>query len=99
MYAFNSLYVMVNGKGMGLYRVRDTDGDDTFDSVELLRGIKGGGEHGPHAIVLSPDKRSIYICAGNHTEEPNAERSLIPAELGRRPTFAAAVGRPRTRRR
>lgn len=78
LYAFDSLYVMVNGKGMGLYRVRDTDGDDKFDHVELLRSIKGGGEHGPHAIILSPDKRSIYICAGNHTEEPNAEKSLIP---------------------
>ena len=78
LYAFQSLYVMVNGEGSGLYRVRDTDGDDQFDEVELLREVKGGGEHGPHAIVLSPDKQSIYICAGNHTDEPHAERSLIP---------------------
>lgn len=78
LYAFNSLYVMVNGEGMGLYRLQDTDGDDKFDKVALLRKIKGGGEHGPHAIVLSPDKQSIFICAGNHTEEPNAEKSLIP---------------------
>lgn len=78
LYAFDSLYVMVNGEGMGFYRVRDTNGDDQFDSVELLRAMKGGGEHGPHAIVLSPDKRSIYICGGNHTEEPNAEKSVIP---------------------
>ena len=26
--AFDSLYVMVNGKGAGFYRVRDTNGDD-----------------------------------------------------------------------
>jgi len=76
--AFDSLYVMVNGKGSGFYRVRDLDGDDQYDDVQLLRSIKGGGEHGPHAIVLSPDKRSLYICAGNHTDEPNAEKSLIP---------------------
>lgn len=76
--AFNSLYVMVNGKGAGLYRVQDTDGDDKYDTVELLRAIRGGGEHGPHAVVLSPDKQSIFVCGGNHTEEPDAERSLIP---------------------
>lgn len=76
--AFDSLYVMVNGKGSGFYRVRDTDGDDQYDDVQLLRSIKGGGEHGPHAIILSPDKRSLYICAGNHTDEPKAEKSLIP---------------------
>ena len=78
LYAFDSLYVMVNGNGMGFYRLRDTNGDDKFDDVQLIRAIKGGGEHGPHAIILSPDGKSIYICAGNHTEEPNAEKSLIP---------------------
>ena len=78
LYAFNSLYVMVNGEGAGLYRVQDTDGDDKYDTVELLRAIRGGGEHGPHAVVLSPDKQSIFVCGGNHTEEPDSERSLIP---------------------
>ena len=76
--AFDSLYVMVNGKGAGLYRVRDTDGDDQYDQVKLLRSINGGGEHGPHAIVLSPDKRSLYVCGGNHTDLPNPEASLVP---------------------
>ncbi len=76
--AFDSLYVMVNGQGAGFYRVRDTNGDDQYDEVNLLRAIPGGGEHGPHAIVLSPDKRSLYICAGNHTDVPGAEKSLIP---------------------
>ena len=41
----------------GLYRVRDTNNDDKYDSVELLREFKGGGEHGPHAVILSPDKK------------------------------------------
>ncbi|HMP80915.1 MAG TPA: heme-binding protein, partial [Pirellulaceae bacterium] len=79
--AFDSLYVMAHaGKGQvsGLYRVRDTNGDDIYDSVELLRKIDGEGEHGPHAIVLSPDKRSIYICAGNHTQLPEIARSRVP---------------------
>ncbi len=81
LYAFDSLYVMVNGKaaeGSGLYRVRDTNGDDQYDEVKLLRKIEGGGEHGPHAIVLSPDGKSLYVCAGNHTKLPNPEASRLP---------------------
>src|SRR5262249_41753353 len=40
--AFDSLYVMVNERGThGLYRVRDTDGDDRYDEVKLLREIEG----------------------------------------------------------
>jgi len=81
LYAFDSLYVMVNGdaaEGSGLYRVQDTDGDDQFDSVKLLRKINGSGEHGPHAIVLSPDGKSLYVCGGNHTDIPNPETSRVP---------------------
>src|SRR5437870_3458849 len=38
LYAFDSLYVNGHGpQGYHLYRLRDTDGDDQFDSVELLR--------------------------------------------------------------
>ncbi len=73
LYAFDSLYVMVNEQGgkQGLWRLRDTDGDDQFDQETLLRRIQGGGEHGPHAIVLSPDKKSIHIACGNHTKLPD----------------------------
>jgi putative heme-binding domain-containing protein len=71
LFAFDSLYVCVNGgKGSGLYRLKDTDGDDQFDEVVLLKGIRGGGEHGPHALRLSPDGKSIYVCCGNHTLPP-----------------------------
>src|SRR5262245_2660931 len=40
LYAFNSLYVMVNEEryqGRGLYRLRDTNGDDKVDEVKQLR--------------------------------------------------------------
>ena len=43
-YAFDSLYVMVAKRrlsGRGLYRVQDTNGDDRFDEVTLLRKIGG----------------------------------------------------------
>ena len=42
LWAFDSLYVVVNrGRhyASGLYRVRDTNGDDQLDSVELLRRL------------------------------------------------------------
>ena len=81
LHALDSLYVMVNGKSpadSGLYRVTDSDGDDKFDSVKRLRKIHGNGEHGPHAVILSPDKKSLYVCGGNHTDIPNPETSRAP---------------------
>jgi putative heme-binding domain-containing protein len=79
LYAFDSLYVMVNERGThGFYRVRDTDGDDKYDDVKLLREIKGGGEHGLHSIVLSPDGESLYVVCGNATELLKVDRSRLP---------------------
>jgi len=80
LYAFNSLYVMVNHgsndefkKGSGLYRLQDTNGDDQFDKITLLKALEGEGEHGPHSIVLSPDKKSMYVVAGNFTAIPKMD--------------------------
>ncbi|PSL43118.1 putative heme-binding domain-containing protein [Chitinophaga niastensis] len=85
LYAFNSLYVMVNhnsddkfNKGSGLYRLQDTDGDDQFDKVTLLKALDGEGEHGPHSVVLSPDKKSIYVIAGNFTKIPEMNSYKVP---------------------
>ncbi len=80
LYAFESLYLMrAEGEGYGLYRLRDTNGDDQFDEVRLLKALEGAGEHGPHGIVLAPDGRSLYIVAGNHTKVPEGfEDSRVP---------------------
>ncbi len=70
LWAFDSLYVVVNGHGKyasGLYRVTDTDGDEQLDKVELLKRIDGGGEHGPHAVLLTPDGKSLTVVCGNQT--------------------------------
>ncbi|MEO7796130.1 MAG: c-type cytochrome [Opitutaceae bacterium] len=78
LYAFDSLYVMVGevANKRGLWRLRDTNGDDQFDEVKFLREMKGGGEHGPHSLVLSPDGKSIYFSNGNHTDLPtNLDKS------------------------
>lgn len=73
LWAFDSLYVVKANGGdppAGLYRVRDTDGDDMLDDVELLKQLDTGGEHGPHAVRLSPDGKSLFLIAGNHTDLP-----------------------------
>ena len=81
LYAFDSLYVMVANEayeGRGLYRVRDTNGDDQFDEVKLLRKLSGGGEHGPHAILLSPDGKSLTIVSGNQCKVTDINSSRVP---------------------
>lgn len=86
LYAFRSLYVMVNARvkpnsgmrGSGLYRLQDLDGDDQFDKITLLKEFKGDGEHGPHSIILSPDKKSIFLISGNHTDVPPMDAYRLP---------------------
>lgn len=78
--AFGSLYVMAHaggGQPSGLYRVRDADGDDRWDTVELLVQLDGDGEHGPHGIALTPDGQSLVFCCGNHTRLPEVQRSRV----------------------
>lgn len=71
LYAFESLYVSGKGPdGLALYRLRDKDGDDQFESVELIRKFDGaGGEHGSHAVVLGPDNK-LYYVHGNFVKIP-----------------------------
>ncbi|QEG24570.1 c-type cytochrome [Mariniblastus fucicola] len=83
--AFDSLYVVSHrGDNMppGLFRCQDTNGDDQYDEVTMLREFDGGSEHGPHAVILSPDKQSLYICAGNMTKIPKPETSRPPRHWG-----------------
>lgn len=85
LWAFDSLYVVVN-KGQkyesGLYRVRDTDNDDKLDKVELLAKIPGGGEHGPHAVLLTPDGKSLAIICGNGTKMMPYDKTRVPPIWG-----------------
>lgn len=81
-WAYDSLYVVVSerdpGRVCGLYRLRDTDGDDQLDASQLLREFAGDGEHGAHAVRLGPDGK-LWIMAGNHVDVPDPlEASRVP---------------------
>lgn len=76
LYHNGGVYFSVNGgPGSGFYRA-EAKGDD-FDTPKLLKKFNGGGEHGPHAVRLGPDGKSLYIIAGNHTQLPAHDSSRI----------------------
>ena len=86
LWAFDCLYVVVNEgrkfKPRGLWRVTSSKNDDVLDKKELLREIDGGGEHGPHAVVLGPDKKSLYVLHGNHTKPVKFDSTTVPPIWG-----------------
>ena len=93
LYAFDSLYLMNNElKGKGIWRLKDTDGDDQFDKAEHLVPLGGGGEHGVHSLVLSPDGKSIFFVNGNHTDVPKNLADNRMVATGEDHLIAAHVG-------
>ena len=88
LYAFDSLYVTVSEDNeqldRGVYRLEDTDGDGEFDRSRLLFELDGGGEHGPHSLVTTPDGKSLLLMCGNGTR--------VPADLDqRRPAATSGI--------
>ncbi len=85
LWAFDSLYVVVNSGRFksGLYRVRDSDGDGELDQVKHLRELVGGNaEHGPHAVMLTPDGKSLVVVCGNQTPLTKYDRTRVPPVWG-----------------
>ncbi len=74
-YAFDSLYMTTM---KGFYRVRDTDGDDTFDEFKLLQRLNYGYEHSAHSIIETADGKGLYLVSGNFTRTPDGTTSLQP---------------------
>src|SRR6185369_1719777 len=68
LYAYDALYVNAN-ESKGLYRLRDTDGDDRFDEVKLLYASAGSAGHGRNGLALGPDGM-IYSIHGDSVEMP-----------------------------
>jgi hypothetical protein len=85
LWAFDSLYVVVNGGGKGggmgggsgLYRVRPESPGGPLTRVDQLRALSGQGEHGPHAVMLSPDGKSLFVVCGNDTRETTYASSRL----------------------
>lgn len=79
LYAFDSLYM---SSMKGFYRIRDTDGDDTYDEFTLLKKLGVGYEHSAHSIIKSEDGKALYLITGNHTALPRDVPSLQPPVWG-----------------
>jgi putative heme-binding domain-containing protein len=70
LFAFGALYVGVNDYEKkipsGIYRISDSNKDDTLDKVEMLREFDAGSDHGVHAILKTPDGKGLYLISGNN---------------------------------
>ncbi len=106
VWAFNSLYAVVNHRGdsafkktSGFYRVQDTDGDDVFDKITLLKSLVGEEEHGPHSLKLAPDSQSFYIIAGNNTSLPEGLTSSRVPKVWKRDNLLVGLNKTDARTR
>ena len=66
--AHGSLYASANNS-KGLYRLRDTDGDDRFDETRLIYKSEGGVGHGRNDLALGPEGK-ISLIAGDSVHLP-----------------------------
>ena len=86
LWAHDALYVNSNSHNVrkeprdrtgGLYRLRDTNGDDQFDKVELLGERTATGGHGRNDLTLGPDGM-IYLIGGDSVGLPKKFKDLTP---------------------
>jgi len=68
LYAHGALYVNANNS-RGFYRLQDRNGEDRFETVELLRATGGGIGHGRNGLALAPDG-AIHLIHGNDVHLP-----------------------------
>ena len=96
VFANHALYAITNSDKYprGLWRISDTNGDDQLDKVEQLRAFENkGGEHGPHAVLLAPDGKSLYCVVGNQTAVTKCDTSRVPRHWAEDNLLAPLVGR------
>jgi glucose/arabinose dehydrogenase len=83
--AFGGLYMNVNRSNIrrhGIYKLTDNNNDDQFDTIRVIRNLRGSGDHGTHALHLAPDGQSIYVLSGNATPLTNYTFSRVPEVWG-----------------
>ena len=68
LFAHGDLYANANNS-KALVRLRDTDGDDRFDEIRILRSTPGGVGHGRNQLALGPDGM-IYSIHGDDVQFP-----------------------------
>jgi len=68
LFAHDALYANANNS-KALVRLRDTDGDDQFDDLKVLRHTPGGVGHGRNQLALGPDG-FIYSIHGDDVGLP-----------------------------
>ena len=51
--------------------------DGEFGEEEKLFDLYGGGEHGPHSLIVTEDGKGLYFIAGNFARTPSYEKSRI----------------------
>ncbi|HND53616.1 MAG TPA: hypothetical protein PLV92_14505, partial [Pirellulaceae bacterium] len=68
LWAHDSLYANANNS-KALYRLRDLDGDDKFEKVELLKATAAHVGHGRNDLALGPDGM-IYSIHGDDVRLP-----------------------------
>ena len=76
LYAHDSLYASANNS-KGLYRLRDTNGDGSFDEKKLLHASEGGVGHGRNDLALGPDEK-IYLINGDSVHLPEVTDRTSP---------------------
>ena len=72
LHAHDALWINVSkgpDDGGGLWRLRDTDGDDVYDERTRVGVYGNGSEHGCHGVALAPDG-SLWVVNGNYTKPP-----------------------------
>lgn len=74
LFAHDSLYASANNS-KGLYRLKDTDGDDQFDEVKLIYASEGGVGHGRNDLALGADGK-VYLITGDAVELPRNVKDL-----------------------
>ena len=73
LFAFEHLYMVSPSK---VVRV-PIDKNGYFGKEQKLFDLYGGGEHGPHSLIVTEDGKGLYLVAGNFARTPSFEKSRI----------------------